>query len=196
MIRTCVILVLASGAFAGYLRNGYPPGHGAVYGSSLGGYSAAAPGSYVLEAPAGYAAPGYSVAGPALASYGGVPGLAGPALASYGGVPTVSGYHGVPAASALGHAPVYAVDPSYGYGYGVGTLGYGTGSYGYGHGLSGYGLNYGYGLGSASDYSTLLRKKKLRTRSPESHFILLKKKTVLYKSFQFQLLKIQTEMGF
>ncbi|CAN7978287.1 unnamed protein product, partial [Ixodes persulcatus] len=147
-IRTCVILVLASGAFAGYLRNGYPPGHGAVYGSSLGGYSAAAPGSYVLEAPAGYAAPGYSVAGPALASYG--------------GVPAVSGYHGVPAVSAVGHAPVYAVDPSYGYGYGVGNLGYGPGTYGYGHGLSGYGLNYGYGLGSASDYTTLLRKKKCK----------------------------------
>ncbi|KAG0421325.1 hypothetical protein HPB47_002776 [Ixodes persulcatus] len=62
-------------------------------------------------------------------------------------------YAAAPAFATVAHAaPVY--------GYGVSNLGYGVGHYGYGHGLGSYGLNYGYGLGTLGDYTSLLRKKK------------------------------------
>ncbi|XP_077534634.1 uncharacterized protein LOC144146565 [Haemaphysalis longicornis] len=99
-------------------------------------------------------------------------------VATYAAAPAVAAVHAAPAVATttVHHAPAVAsygvahaapVVASYGvahaapvYGYGVGHLGYGVGHYGFGHGLGAYGLNYGYGLGSPFDYTTLLRKKK------------------------------------
>ncbi|KAM7303121.1 cuticle protein 16.5-like [Ixodes scapularis] len=82
---------------------------------------------------------------------------------SHVAAPVVGAYHAAPAVTTVAHAPAVATvahAPALGYGYGVGHLGYGLGHYGYGHGLASYGLNYGYGLGTFGDYTTLLRKKK------------------------------------
>ncbi|KAM7288032.1 serine proteinase stubble-like isoform X2 [Ixodes scapularis] len=90
--------------------------------------------------------------------------------------PVVGAYHAAPAVTTVAHAPAVATvahAPALGYGYGVGHLGYGLGHYGYGHGLASYGLNYGYGLGTFGDYTTLLRKKKCKRQTTVENFIVV-----------------------
>ncbi|KAH7984638.1 hypothetical protein HPB52_023381 [Rhipicephalus sanguineus] len=132
MLRACIVLALATSAFAGnigHLAGGYTLASNLGYGLGYGNL--------------GYAGLGYGGLG--LSHYGLSHGVGYSGLTGYG-----VGY-------GYGYAAP-AVTPYYGYG--IGSLGYGVGSYGYGHGLLGYGLNYGYGLGSPLSYSTLLRKKK------------------------------------
>ncbi|XP_049520723.1 cuticle protein 10.6-like [Dermacentor silvarum] len=132
-IRACIVLTLATSAFAGYVGT-------AGYGL---GYHAA-PVATIAHAPVATA-----VAVPAVATVAHA-------------VPAVATYHAAPAVATVAHAvpavAAYHATPAY-YGYGVGTLGYGVGHYGFGHGLLGYGLNYGYGLGTPFHYGALLRKK-------------------------------------
>ncbi|KAK8774923.1 hypothetical protein V5799_010540 [Amblyomma americanum] len=170
MIRACIVLALATSAFAGFVgTTGY--GLGLAAAPAVATYAAAPALTAVHAAPvATYAA------APALAAVHAAPAVATVAhaapVATYAAAPALAAVHAAPAVSTttLHHAPAVATVAhaapalaSYHaapvYGYGVGTLGYGVGHYGYGHGLLGYGLNYGYGLGSPYHYGALLRKK-------------------------------------
>ncbi|KAH7951358.1 hypothetical protein HPB52_008215 [Rhipicephalus sanguineus] len=129
MIRACIVLALATSAFAGYTG-------GFGYGLGLSHYG--------------------------LAHGIGYSGLA---------VTTTTVHHAAPVATAVATPAIASYHAAPVYGYGVGTLGYGAGHYGFGHGLLGYGLNYGYGLGSAYDYTALLRRKKSATRPCAHEFL-------------------------
>ncbi|KAG0433850.1 hypothetical protein HPB47_019541 [Ixodes persulcatus] len=159
-LRACIVIALATGAFAGYLHNGYGYGHGVAY-SGLTGYGYAP--AVRSFASSYHAAPVARVAtyhaAPAVAAFA-APAVTGtsthtvstyhtaPTVATYATAPAVAkvaAYHAAPALATVAHAPAY------GYGYGLGH-------YGYGHGLASYGLNYGYGLGAFNHYKTLLHK--------------------------------------
>ncbi|XP_042147581.1 cuticle protein 63-like [Ixodes scapularis] len=160
VLRVCIVIALATSAFAGYLHNGYGYGHGVTY-SGLTGYGYAP--AVRSFASSYHAAPIARVAtyhaAPAVAAFA-APAVTGssthtvstyhtaPTVATYTTSPAVAkvaAYHAAPALATFAHAPAY------GYGYGLGH-------YGYGHGLASYGLNYGYGLGAFNHYKTLLHK--------------------------------------
>ncbi|XP_070389975.1 uncharacterized protein [Dermacentor albipictus] len=186
-IRTCIVLALATSAFAGFVgHTGFGVAHGG-YGLGLAAAPAVATVAHAAPvATVAHAAPVATFAHAApVATYAAAPvatAIAAPAVATYHAAPAVATFHAAPAVTAVHAAPAlattavhhapavatvahaapafaaYHAAPAY-YGYGDGTLGYGGGHYGYGHGLLGYGLNYGYGLGTPFHYGALLRKK-------------------------------------
>ncbi|KAK8779191.1 hypothetical protein V5799_019469 [Amblyomma americanum] len=181
-IRACILLALASGAFATAFggTGGYGIGLGDAHSVATIAHAAPAVATIAHAAPiASYAAAPVATAihaAPAIASYHAAPAVAtvahaAPAVATYAAVPAIATVahaapvanvaHAAPAIATVSHAAPaiasYYAAPAYGYG--VGTLGYGAGHYGYGYGLLGYGLNYGYGLGTPYHCGALLRKK-------------------------------------
>ncbi|KAL1426512.1 hypothetical protein MTO96_018252 [Rhipicephalus appendiculatus] len=120
LIRACIILALATCAFAVY--SGYPYGYSGAVPAAYGGYQApfSSLGSYGYGHGHGASSYGYG-------------------LGSYGLQPTVLTTHHSLLCPTVHHAPGFG----YGLGYGLPAYGYGLGSYGlsYGYGLGGLGYS-------------------------------------------------------
>ncbi|CAN7979728.1 unnamed protein product, partial [Ixodes pacificus] len=175
-LRICLVLALATSAFAGYLHKGYGYGHEVTY-SGLTGYGYA-PVRYAVTPPAitRSFATSYHAA-PTVATYAAAPVArvatyhAAPAVAAFAApavtgssTHTVSTYHTAPTVATYTTVPAVAKVAAYHAAPALATVahapayGYSLGHYGYGHGLASYGLNYGYGLGALNHYKTLHHK--------------------------------------